>query len=41
MTTDAATAGAPDPAPDPSPAPAMLMLGWFGSGQIGGADEFL
>ena len=32
MTTDAATAGAPDPAPDPSPAPAMLMLGWFGSG---------
>ena len=39
MTTGAATDGSPDLAP--APAAAMLILGWFGSGYIGGADELL
>ena len=39
MTTGAATAGAPSPAP--ATAAAMFMLGWFGSGKSGGADELL
>ena len=41
MTTGATTAGAPAPAPAPAPAATMLMLGWFGSGKSGDADEFL
>ena len=41
MTTGDMTAGDPDPAPAPAPADAMFMLGWFGSGKSGGADELL
>ena len=41
MNTGVATAGAPAPDPAPAPVAVMFMLGWFGSGKRGGADEFL